>query len=255
MKRIIYFIVVTGIFLLTTAFDCNPPPPPPPPNGFTIHTQFQEVINGVPLAPVNHSVSVSAEFLTGTTMTSGTLTRCFGTTDGNGLLPCPDRMVPGAYSLSEFSGPCIGRTIISDIIPAGGTLGAVCRLIITRFSISPESINVQASPPTIEMWGEGMTGAPVIRIVDVFGQVVATTTATQCNGSWLAAPCPYLNFVYTGDYAALVYNVAPDGSLERIGGEWLYVYGNDPPPPPPPGDGCGYEYQDPRIEQMPCLEY
>jgi len=236
MKRMIYFTLAVGSFLLTTAFQCGGPPPSPPPNGFQIHTQIREEINGVPLAPVNVSTSVDSDLVFAVPNATGTFTRCFGMTDRNGRLQCPDRVLPGSYQITERSGPCLGQTLISDIIFPGDTFLSLCRIIITRLEITPQEINVNYPPATLQLTGQGMTGMPVVKIVNIFGTVVATTTATQCNGSWLSAPCPDISFLLSGDYGAMVYNVGPGGSLQRVGGAWLYVYGNDPPPPPDP---CG----------------
>ncbi|MEK6321561.1 MAG: hypothetical protein AABN33_07755 [Acidobacteriota bacterium] len=242
MKKLIYLLLIVGSFLITVAFSCGPTPPPPPPsNGFTVLTTEQQVVNGIAMGPRTVSREFASEFLIENppgNPTIGTLGHCSGTTNSAGLFPCPDRMVPAIWSLTEFTGFCAGQTILYNVF-AGGFLNANCSIEINTFGISPDSVDANAPPATIEITGYGMSssyGMPVIQIVDSYGNAVTSTTATSCTGSWLQAPTPYLGYVYSGSYVAMVYNVGYGGDLQLVGGAWLYIYGNSPPPPDP--DPC-----------------
>ncbi|HBB87355.1 MAG TPA: hypothetical protein DC047_07045 [Blastocatellia bacterium] len=93
---------------------------------------------------------------------------------------------------------------------------------------------------------------PVIKFIDLgTGNIANSAIASGINsdGTWIEAPAPYFGFVYSGQYVALVYNVKEDGSLFAIGGDWLDIYGNDPPPPPPTDPCPPYN---PYEEGLPC---
>jgi len=153
------------------------------------------------------------------------------------------------------SGFCFGRESEADV-HAGDFIGFVCEHHFRQFFISPESINVNAPPATIELTGDGMNttyGMPVVKWADSWtGQIIATTTAWSVSpdGTWLQAPTPYLASQYSGQYVVFVFNVMPDGSLQETGGDQLDLWGNDRPPDPPPPDPdpapCG---------NGPCIVY
>lgn len=248
MKKVIYFALSVGTFLITVAFSCTPPPPPP--NGFNIKTQFQEIINGIPGPEVGQSRAFNAEFLTGNP-TTGTLSRCFGQTDSSGHFPCPDRRVPAvwAFTFADVLRPCSGQTNFHDVTP-GGTIVITCQRFITQFFVSPDAIDMTSPPATMDISGGGMDttyGMPQVAILTAGGQLLGQSTATACNGSWLQTPTPYLGFVGSGQYLLEVGNIGADGNILPIGGAWIWVFGNEPPPPPPPMPCYG--------SGGPCEEY
>ncbi|HEY3041982.1 MAG TPA: hypothetical protein VGJ66_24855 [Pyrinomonadaceae bacterium] len=251
MKREIFLLLILGALVASTACRTTPPPPPPtPPTGFNLRTFDQDFVNGIPTTPpiASPGIGVTSNFAFPLGPTTGTLENCNGTTDGSAFLPCPDRRTPAAWVFTFTSGFCFGLESEADVY-AGDLVGFICKHLFRQFFISPETININAPPSTIELIGDGMNttyGMPVIKWVDGgTGAIFATTTASAVSpdGTWLQAPTPYLGSSYSGQYAVFVFNVRPDGSLEETGGDTLDLFGNDPPPPPPPPppdeDPCG----------------
>lgn len=240
MKILLCVPVVAAVLALA----CPPPAPPPaPPNGFLVQTQIQEFVNGIPTTPplLLPFVGLHTQFYFASQPTIGTLTTCTGVTDGLAHLNCPDRRVPAVWEFIFTSGPCFGIGNVNNVdIPPGGLVGFRCELFFGRFSLSHSSMDVGSPPPTFTLTGDGMSstyGMPVLKFVNTeTGEIEATVTATSLNpeGTWLQAPTPFLGFMYSGQYVVVVQNVKSDGSLEGLGGDWLEIYGNDPPPPPPP---------------------
>jgi len=259
MKREIFVLLIMGALVASTACRTTPPPPPPtPPTGFNVRTFDQDFVNGIPTTPPIPSpgIGFNGNFAFQLGPTTGTLENCAGTTDVSGFFPCPDRKTPAAWVFNILSGFCFGQTTEGDIF-AGDLVGLNCEHHFRQFFISPETLDVNAPPPTFEFTGDGMNstyGMPVIKWVDgATGAIIATTTASAISpdGTWLQAPMPYLGLPYSGQYAAFVFNVMPDGSLEETGGDTIDFFGNDPPPPtpPPPPD------DDPPCGDGPCLIY
>lgn len=259
MKRVIHLLLILGTLFASTS--CKPPsPPPPPPNGFLVKTYDQTFVNEIPTTPPIPAplTGFTSRFIFTTKPTNGTLTDCTGTTDATASFPCPDRKVPAVWEFKFTSGFCFTtRPIATDFdVDPGSTVHFICERHTRQFFFSPSSIDVNASPATVEVTGDGLYstyGMPVIEFVNTWtGNIVASTTASaiSADGTWIQAPTPYLGSQYSGQYAALVYNVTADGSLEVAGGATLDLYGNEPPPPPDP-DPCGTSGTG---VQMPCTE-
>jgi hypothetical protein len=259
MKKLLF----VPVLVVLLGFRCTPPPPPPtPPNGFSILTLYQEFVNEIPTTPplTYPAVGVDANFQFNTRPTVGSLTNCNGFTDLYALLPCPDRKVPGLWELAFTSGRCVGVHDITDFeIEAGSQVGWKCEVHFQRFFFSPESIDVNSPPGTVQLTGDGITatyGMPVIQFINTWtGEIVGTATASGVapDGTWVVAPTPYLGSATSGEYAAVLYLVDASGSLVGLGGDILTLYGNDPPPPPPPEDnGCG---TDENGIARPCEAY
>lgn len=241
MKLLLLCVPVVAAVL---ALGCPPPAPPPvPPNGYLVQTQIQEFVNGIPTTPplLLPFVGLHNTFNFATQPTIGTLSTCTGITDGLAHLPCPDRIVPAVWVFRFTSGPCFGIQNISDVdIPIGGLVGFRCELFFGRFNLSPSFIDATSPPPAFTLTGDGMSstyGMPVLKFVHTeTGEIRGSVTASSVSpdGTWVQAPMPFLGFMYSGQYVVVVQNVKSDGSLEGLGGDWLDIYGNDPPPPPPP---------------------
>lgn len=264
MKKQIHLLLLLSLF---AASACKlPTPPTPPPNGFRVQTLGQDFVNGIPTTPPipTPGIGFNSNFLFNTQPTNGTLTNCAGITDITAHFPCPDRKVPAVWQFTFTSGFCFGRSDATDIdVQAGSTVHFICERHFRRFFLSPQSIDVNAPPPTVQITGDGMTSAygmpEIVFVNSETGEVVATVHATAINadGTWIEAPTPFLGSNYSGQYAAVVYNMRADGTEDPTGGDWFQLYGNDPPPPPPPPDEdpCGGTYNNNMEMEQPCYAY
>jgi len=116
-----------------------------------------------------------------------------------------------------------------------------CDLRGTRFTASPDSVDVNSPPGSITLGGSGLStqyGMPVAEYYDEYGTFIGQQTASYVagDGSWLQSPTPNLSGVYSGVYTVVITNTDWDGSRIVVGTATLWLYGNDMPPPPPDPD-------------------
>jgi len=193
-------------------------------------------------------------------------TTSFGPQLCNGPCPVSQGRVPATWNIVAGipGAECVFyREPTQRNVTSGSTQKSRCVTggIIFPFSVSPNSINLQAPPATVDMTGQGLNttyGMPSVEYVDQYtGQVLGSATATAVNGgTWLRAPVPDLSSVYSGTYNILISNATSGGGREYVGTATVSCYGRDgwyePPPDPDPNpdpDQCGCP---PNMPCMPC---
>lgn len=147
-----------------------------------------------------------------------------------------------------------------------GTTDIFCpRTIGIFFTVAPDTIDVQAPPASITIYGQGIStayGMPVIEFWNEYGTVVAQTTATEVapDGTWARGNIPSMDTsnMYGGAYTIGVNNVVAGGGYDTIGYASMSVTNSNPPPlpdpePEPTPEPCPYS-QGPRMEQSVCNE-
>jgi hypothetical protein len=129
--------------------------------------------------------------------------------------------------------------------------------IVFPFNATPNLIDLQAPPVTLQMTGENLSttyGMPYVEYRDPYtGNLIGATTATSVSlkNSSLQAAAPDLSSVYDGVYNVLISNIRADGSLEPVGTSTIECTGRPYifEPPPDPGE-CGCP---PGLPCMPCV--
>ena len=230
--RIAASLILILFLLLVVACDDDVIPNP----GFGVQTVQQDFVNGIPTAPARKDpgVAFKADYAFGN-FTSGTLDSCEGPTNLNAFFACPNRKAPGIYGVLALSGECVGDVSSMTVSGPGTMAGVICIVILRTFNltVSPTSADLGSSPQTFEVTGSGLDdtyGMPILAIVDpVTGNTLgqATATAIDENGTWIQVPANF-GYLFTGDYAGIVFNKTSGQYLEAVGGFSLYLYGHDP---------------------------
>lgn len=149
----------------------------------------------------------------------------------------------------------------SDFEPnRGGTVNYKClsNSFIVVFFVSPGSIDAQAPPSTVTIYGSGIStayGMPLVTAYDEIGNVVGQEPAqwVSPDGTSLVINTPSGLNVANTTYSLSVENIAPDGTQSLAGTGSLYVYNVTPYEPPPDEDPCGTE--SPYRDQSVCELY
>lgn len=237
---------------------------PDPNAGFRMRT-FAQSQTGSVVFPT--AAQVTGQFLQPTGTTTGTLESFNLSHSGVGELAAVGARVPAIWRLTL--GPnipgggslCLSFATVDRSVTLNSTTDLVCPGRFTGFTASPDSIDALNPPATITFSGKGIDnthGEPALAFYDEFGNIVASTQATQTlwdGGETQGAlvSVPDISSVYNGTYAIAIHNIKLDGSWELIGGAVVSIYGNPPPPEPPPGGG-GCEEPPPGMPQLPCDE-
>jgi hypothetical protein len=197
----------------------------------------------------------------------GSTTRCDVETNDNGRAVCGGGRAPAIWEFFNFGSrdgffnPCTGQRVTIFTAPLG-TSDIFCPTGIgIFFTAAPDSIDVQSPPATFMVYGQGISaayGMPVIEFWDETGTVVMQTTATEVapDGTWARGTTPYIDAsrVYGGAYTVGVNNALAGGGYDTVGYASLSVTNSNPPPlpepePEPTPTPCN---QDPDGPQMEC---
>jgi hypothetical protein len=100
------------------------------------------------------------------------------------------------------------------------------------FGVSPDTINLQAPPGTLTIYGFGINasyGLPTVECLDPYGRRVSATVATAVagDGSWVQINLPDLSYGYTGQFQVVVVNRTWDGGQEEMGYSPINLWGRD----------------------------
>jgi hypothetical protein len=158
-------------------------------------------------------------------------------TDSQGMLHVSNGRIIALWTFHRNGGHC-GFLTSSLVVRDNQTNVLQCDLRGTRFTAAPDSIDLNAPPPSITLIGSGLSmqyGMPVVEYYDEYGTFIGQATASSCagDGSWLQSATPSLSGAYSGAYTVVITNAAGDGSRVVVGTAFLALFGNDYPPPPP----------------------
>jgi len=172
-----------------------------------------------------------------------------GVTDSNGVFTDPLVCSPAVWNVFKGQSPnspfCPPDVQFGVLVNNGGTVYFRCSGFTPLvFSISPVSVDALAPPASFTVAGSQFVttnGMPTIDYYDEAGNFRqrVTASAVSADGVNVTFPAPDVAGMYSGRYAAVIRNVAGDGTLLIAGASAFEIYNNDPPPPPPPPDGGG----------------
>lgn len=273
MKRITnsVFVLICGLASLFIA-NCSGgggSGTPNPNAGFRMQTwAANQGQSGNILFPT--AAQVHGQFLQATGSTTGTLETFNLSHNGIGYLVASGTRVPAIWRLTL--GPnipgggslCLTFATSDRNVSLNSLVDLVCPGRFTGFTASPDSIDALNPPSAITFSGKGIDnayGEPALAFYDEFGNVVASTHASQTlwdgnETEGIVVAIPDISQVHDGVYAIAIHNINLDGSWDLIGGALVTIYGNPPPPPPPPpGGGECEEPPPPDLPQLPCEQY
>ncbi len=259
MKKLTLIGLATVFVWMTTAFSCGHSNSTPDPNrGFDIQTQVS-FSNGSSIPQGGNAQGV---FLSGAG-TSGTV-NSFNRSVNPGITQIPGAKVPGIWRLAfgpSFPGDaCLGFVITERNVSSGSREVLQCPGRYFGFVATSDTIDALNPPATVDITGNGsdtLSGTPMVAFYDEFGNVIASTSATQLlytdgTVSGVRVGVSNLSQAYDGIYNAVVHNVNPDGTWEIVGSATVTVYGNPPPVDPGGGGGSDCNNQPRDRDQLPC---
>ena len=189
----------------------------------------------------------------------------FNIQTNGGVARIPNLRVPGTWRFTygpDIAVPslCLGVQTVDRSVNLGSQVTLPCVPRFFSFTASPNTVDAFNPPATVDIGGNGsdtLYGTPMVATYNEFGNVVASTSATQLlytdgSVSGVRFSASDLSQVYDGTYTIAVHNVRADGSWEMIGAAAVTIYGNPPPPPDDGGGGCGYGQQSPNRPILPC---
>jgi hypothetical protein len=192
------------------------------------------------------------------------------TTNDNGRAAIGGGRAPAIWEFNNLGdgiglNACRNQRFTGFTTPLGTTDIFCANTIGIFFTAAPDSIDVQAPPATFTIYGQGIStayGMPVIEFWNEYGTVVGQTTATEvaADGTWARGNTPYMDTsnMYGGAYTVGINNVVAGGGYDTIGYASLSVTNSNPPPlpepyPDPTPDPCGVN-QNQYMERQPCYE-
>ena len=235
--------------------------------GFAIHTMYKVREAGRTRTIDHPGVATNGFHQKDAPGAAGDSRRCDVVTDGQGRAGCTRGRAPAIWEFVYFwdgtgMNLCKNQKFVVFAAPVS-TYTIVCEdQIGIFFTASPDTMDVQAPPPSVTVYGQGIDttyGMPVIEYWDYTGTVVAQATAAEVapDGTWIRANTPSIdpNSTWGGAYTVGINNVLADGTYTTVGYASLSVTNSNPPPlpepyPEPTPEPCPTN-TDPRMEQMP----
>jgi hypothetical protein len=162
----------------------------------------------------------------------------WGPTGGDGRAFITEVTFPTLYDfLQTASNNCnIQSERSTTVMNQGQVVQIFCQSVPT-FSMSPSSVMAGSEPPSVTIWGPGISnayGPPQVMIYNEFGNVVSATSATSVapDQSSLTAPTPSFAGLADGTYEVIVGIYDSSGTLQATLGGSIQISGYAPPPPP-----------------------
>jgi hypothetical protein len=187
---------------------------------------------------------------------AGDRSMCDVETDDRGRAACSGRRAPAIWEFTYWGNRrdlsyCINQKFPIFAAPLG-THDLVCNETIgIFFRTDPDTMDVQAPPPAVTVYGQGISteyGMPSVEYWNESGVVVAQATAAEVapDGTWVRANTPSIdpNSTWGGAYTVGINNVMADGTYTTVGYASLAVSNSNPPPLPEP-------YPEPTPEPCP----
>lgn len=213
--------------------------------GFAIHTMISVRESGRTRV-VDHphvlTVGVRQKDFAGA---AGDSTLCDVETDDRGRAGCTHGRAPAVWEFVYWGNRadlnfCINQRFAVFAAPLTTSDILCTETVGIFFTTVPDTVDVQAPPPTVTVYGQGISttyGMPVVEYWNEFGAVVGQATADEVapDGTWISTPTPYIdpNITYGGAYTVGINNVMADGTYDTVGFASLTVVNSNPPQLPP----------------------
>lgn len=218
--------------------------------GFKLATYAYNPLDNTVVVPTAGNVQGALLSTNGTT--TGTVSSFNVNFGGVGLLVVTGAKVPGLWRFRlapDFvPGSLCLQPGFNDLdMRLNDQKPIFCPGRIIGLTADPNSLDALNPPLTITFTGKGLEnnyGEPVLAFYDEFGNLVASTQASQSLWSGgeiegIVANVPNISGVYDGTYTVVVNNINADGTWAVVGAAPISIFGNPPPPPPDDGGGGG----------------